>query len=160
MSDRVPMTRTGYDKLRADLDRMQNVEMVEAEHRVGRARAEGDLTENAEYDGARESLEILRARVNVLRDKLSRAVMVDPAKVAKDGVAFGCTLVVKDLDTGDEEEFTLVGAGEEDYAAGKILITSPLAQGLIGKQVGDRAEIEVPMGITRFEIVSIRFEQA
>ena len=86
--------------------------------------------------------------------------MVDPTKVAKDGVAFGCTLVVKDLDTGDEEEFTLVGAGEEDYAAGKILITSPLAQGLIGKQVGDRAEIQVPMGITRFEIVSIRFAEA
>ena len=156
MSDRIPMTRAGYDKLRADLDHMQNVEMLEAEERVGRARAEGDLTENAEYDGARESLEILRARVNALRDKIARAEIVDPSKIAKDEVAFGCTLVVKDLDTGDEEEFTLVGAGEEDYAAGKILITSPLAQGLVGKKVGDRAEIKVPMGLMRFEIVSIR----
>ncbi len=160
MSDRIPMTRAGYDKLRADLEHMQNVEMLEAEQRVGRARAEGDLTENAEYEGARESLEILRARVNVLRDKLARAVILDPTKVGKkDEVGFGRTVVVKDLDTGDEEEFTLVGAGEENYAAGKILVTSPLAQGLIGKKVGDRAEIKVPMGTTRFEIVSIRFEE-
>jgi transcription elongation factor GreA len=157
MSDRIPMTRAGYDKLKADLDRMQNVEMREAEERVGRARAEGDLTENAEYEGARESLEILRARVNVLRDKLARAAIVDPAKVVKDEVAFGCTVTVKDLDTGDEEEFTLVGAGEEDYAAGKILVTSPLAQGLMGKKPGQSAEIQVPMGTTRFEVVSIRF---
>jgi len=157
MSDRIPMTRAGYDKIKADLDRMQNVEMREAEERVGRARAEGDLTENAEYEGARESLEMLRARVNVLRDKLARAVMIDPSKVPKDEVAFGGTVTVKDLDTGDEEEFTLVGAGEEDYATGKILVTSPLAQGLLGKKAGQSAEIKVPMGTTRFEIVSIRF---
>jgi transcription elongation factor GreA len=160
MSDRIPMTRAGYDKLKADLDQMQNVEMPKLEERVGKARAEGDLSENAEYHGARESLEMLRARANVLRDKLSRAAMVDPAKVAKDEVAFGCTVTVKDLDTGDEEEFTLVGAGEENYAAGKILITSPLAQGLVGKKVGESVEIQVPMGTTRFEIVSFRFGDA
>ncbi len=157
MSDRIPMTRTGYDKLKADLDQMQNVEMPKLEERVGKARAEGDLSENAEYHGARESLQMLRARANVLRDKLSRAALVDPAKVAKDEVAFGCTVTVKDLDTGDEEEFTLVGAGEENYATGKILVTSPLAQGLMGKKVGERAEIKVPAGTTRFEIVSFRF---
>jgi len=157
MSERIPMTRAGYDKLKAELDRMQNVEMREAEERVGLARAEGDLSENAEYHGARESLELLRARANVLRDKLARAVIVDPTKVAKDEVAFGCTVTVRDLDLGDEEEFTLVGAGEEDYAAGKILVTSPLAQGLMGKKVGQSAEIQVPMGTTRFEVVAIRF---
>jgi transcription elongation factor GreA len=157
MSERIPMTRAGYDKLKADLDHMQNLEMPKLEERVGKARAEGDLNENAEYHGARESLEILRARVNVLRDKLSRAAIVDPAKVAKDEVAFGCTVTVKDLDAGDEEEFTLVGAGEEDYAAGKILVTSPLAQGLMGKRPGETAEIKVPMGTSRLEILSIRF---
>ena len=157
MSDRIPMTRVGYDKLKADLDHMQNVEMPKIEERVGKARAEGDLSENAEYHGARESLQLLRARANVLRDKLSRAAIVDPTKVAKDEVAFGCTVTVKDLDTGDDEDFTLVGAGEEDYATGKILVTSPLAQGLMGKKVGERAEINVPMGTMRFEIVSIRF---
>jgi len=160
MSDRIPMTRAGYDKLKAELDYMQNVQMLELEERVGRARAEGDLHENAEYEGARESLEMLRARVNALKDKLARAIIVDPPKLAKDEVAFGCTVVVRDLDTGDEEEFTLVGAGEEDYAVGKILVTSPLAQGLLGKKAGQRVEIQVPMGTTRLEIVSIRYGDA
>ena len=159
MSDRIPMTRAGYDKLKADLDQMQHVQMRELEERVGKARAEGDLSENAEYDGARESLELLRARVNALRDKLSRAVLVDPSRVVKDEVAFGATVTLKDLDCGDEEEFTLVGAGEEDYAAGKILVTSPLAQGLVGKKVGDRVEIKVPQGTIRYEILSIRYAE-
>jgi len=159
MSDRIPMTRAGYDKLKAELDHMQNVEMPKLEERVALARAEGDLSENAEYHGARESLQLLRARAAVLRDKLSRATIIDPSKVVKDEVAFGCTVTVKDLDTGEEEQFTLVGAGEEDYAEGKILVTSPLAQGLVGKKVGDRAEIQVPMGLMRFEILSIRFPE-
>jgi len=83
--------------------------------------------------------------------------LVDPSRVVKDEVAFGATVAVKDLDSGDEEEFTLVGAGEEDYAAGKILVTSPLAQGLVGKKVGDRAEIQVPKGTIRYEILGIRY---
>jgi transcription elongation factor GreA len=151
------MTRAGYDKLKAELDHMQNVQMPEMEERVGKARQEGDLHENAEYEGARESLEILRARVNALRDKLSRAVLVDPSRVVKDEVAFGATVALKDLDSGDEEEFTLVGAGEEDYPAGKILVSSPLAQGLVGKRVGDRVEIQVPKGTIRYEILGIRY---
>jgi transcription elongation factor GreA len=159
MSDRIPMTRVGYDKLKADLDHMQNVEMPVLEERVGKARSEGDLSENAEYHGARESLQLLRARVNALRDKLSRASLVDPSRVAKDEVSFGATVVVKDLDFGEDEEFTLVGAGEEDYAAGKILVTSPLAQGLVGKKPGDRVEIKVPKGTIRYEILEIRYAQ-
>jgi len=158
MSDRIPMTRVGYDKLKAELDRLQNVEMPIIEERIGKARAEGDLSENAEFDYARESQGMMQAKINELRGRLSRAVFVDPSKVSKDEVAFGATVVVKDLDAGDEEEFTLVGAGEEDYLAGKILVTSPLAQGLMGKKVGDQAEIEVPMGTSRFEILEIRFD--
>ena len=119
-------------------------------------RAEGDLTENAEYQGAQESRLHMEARINALRDKLSRASIVDPKDLPQDEVVFGCTVTVKDLDFGDEEEFTLVGAGEEDYEQNKILITSPLAQGMVGKKVGERAEIEVPQGTTRFEILAIR----
>jgi transcription elongation factor GreA len=159
MSDLVPMTRAGYDKLKADLDHMQNVEMPVLEDRVGKARADGDLSENAEYHGARESLQLFRARVNELRDKLSRAAIVDTSRVAKDEVAFGATVAVKDLDCDEDEEFTLVGAGEEDYAAGKILVTSPLAQGLVGKKVGDRAEIKVPKGTIRYQILAIRYTE-
>ena len=101
---------------------------------------------------------MMEARINVLRDKLSRAVLVDPSQFPKGEAAFGSTVRVKDLNFGDEEEFTLVGAGEEDYDTGKILITSPLAQGLVGKKVGERAEITVPQGTLRFEILEIRSE--
>lgn len=126
--------------------------------RLATARAEGDLTENAEYQGAQESRAMMEARINVLRDKLSRAVLIDPTQIPKGQVAFGSTVRVKDLNFGDEEEFTLVGAGEEDYDTGKILITSPLAQGLVEKKVGDQVEISVPQGTLRFEILEIRFE--
>lgn len=157
MVDRVPMTQTGYNKKKSELERLQNEEMPIIEKRIAEARAEGDLKENAEYHGARESQGFLQAKINQLRDELGRAVLIDPSKLPKDEVVFGCTVVVNDLDLDDEEEFTLVGAGEEDYMTGKILITSPLAQGLVGKKIGDKVEIEVPAGITRFEILDIRF---
>ncbi len=156
MSDRIPMTRVGYDKLKADLDQLHTVELPKILERLAKARAEGDLTENAEYLGAQESRAMMEARINVLRDKLARAVLIDASQISTDEVAFGTTVRVKDLDLGDEEEFTLVGAGEEDYDAGKIMITSPLAQGLVGKKVGERAEIAVPKGTLKFEILSIR----
>ena len=158
MSDRIPMTRVGYDKLKGDLDQLHTVEMPKILERLGKARAEGDLSENAEYHGARESQGLLQARIDVLRDKLARAVLVDPSQFPKGEVSFGSTVRVKDLGFDDEEEFTLVGAGEEDYDTGKILITSPLAQGLVGKKVGDRVEIDVPQGTLRFEILEIRCE--
>lgn len=159
MSDRIPMTRTGYNKLKAEIERLINDEMPIILDRLATARAEGDLSENAEYHGARESQGMLQAKINVLQDKLSRAALVDLSQMPRGEVAFGSTVVVKDLDLDDEEEFTLVGAGEEDYAVSKILVTSPLAQGMMGKKVGDKVEIKVPMGTTRFEILEIRFEE-
>jgi transcription elongation factor GreA len=158
MSDRIPMTRVGYDKLKAELEQMATVELPNILERVAKARSEGDLSENAEYHGAQESRLMLEARINERRDRLSRAVLIDPTQIPRGEVAFGSTVVVKDLDFGDQEQFTLVGAGEEDYDAGKILVTSPLAQGLIGKKPGDRAEIQVPQGTLKFEILEIRYE--
>jgi transcription elongation factor GreA len=158
MTDRIPMTRIGYDKIKADLDHLHTVEMPKILERLATARAEGDLSENAEYHGARESQGLMQARIDVLRDKLSRAVMMDTSILPKDEVAFSSTVRVKDLVFDDEEEFTLVGAGEEDYDTGKILITSPLAQGLVGKKIGDRVEIVVPQGTLKFEILEIRFD--
>lgn len=157
MYERIPMTRVGYDKLKADLEHLENDELPVYQQRVANARAEGDLSENAEYHGARESMGMLQARINVLRDKLSRAVLLDPAQMPRDQVAFGATVRVKDLDLDDEEEFTLVGAGEEDYDTGKINVTSPLAQGLIGKKIGDQVEIPVPKGTIKFEVLEIRY---
>jgi transcription elongation factor GreA len=158
MSDLVPVTRTGYDKLKAELDQMENVEMPKVAMRIAAARSEGDLSENAEYHGARESQGMLQAKINLLRDKLSRATIVDVSTSPKDEVSFGSTVVVKDLDFGDEEVFTLVGAGEEDYDSGKINVTSPLAQGLLGKKIGAKVEIPVPAGKMRFEVLEIRWE--
>jgi transcription elongation factor GreA len=100
----------------------------------------------------------LQAKINMLKDKLAHAVIMDTSKVPTDQVAFGCTIVVKDLDFGDTEEFTLVGAGEEDYDAGRINIASPLAQGFVGKKVGDKVEVEVPAGTNKFEILEIKFD--
>lgn len=158
MSDVIPMSRAGYEKLMAELKHMETVEMPKVAERIAEARSAGDLKENAEYHGARESQGMLQAKINLLRDKLSRASIVDPSSLPKDEVVFGATVVVKDLDFGDTEEFTLVGAGDEDYDAGKILITSPLAQGLVGKKIGERVEIPVPAGTMKFEILEIRFD--
>ncbi len=158
MSDRIPMTRTGYDKIKADLDRLVDVELPEILEGLKIAREEGDLSENAEYHGRQESRALMEARIGAIRDKLSRAVLIDPSKIPKGEVGFGCTVRVKDLAFDDEEEFTLVGAGEEDYDTGKILFTSPLAQGLVGKKIGDQVEIEVPKGTEKFEVLEIRFE--
>jgi transcription elongation factor GreA len=158
MADRIPMTRAGYDKIKAELDELENEKMPEIEKRIALARAEGDLRENAEYHGARESQGMLQAKINQLKSKLAGAEIVDPATMPKDQVVFGATVKVKDLEFGDTEEFTLVGAGEEDYDAGKINVTSPLAQGLLGKKVGETAEVQVPAGLNRFKILEIRFE--
>jgi len=157
MAERIPMTRTGYNKIKAEVDHMQNEEMPIIERRIATARGEGDLSENAEYHGARESQGMLQAKINLLRDKLARAELIDTSKLTTDEVAFGLKVVVKDLDFDDEETFIMVGAGEEDYDAGRILITSPLAQGLMGKKVGDRVEIEVPAGLMKFKILKIEF---
>ncbi len=158
MGDPIPMTREGYDKIRAEVEQMEHEQMPQIAEKIAAARAEGDLSENAEYHAARESQGMLQAKINLLKDKLARASIIDTSKVPKDEVTFGATVRVKDLDYDDEEEFTLVGAGEEDYDVGKILVTSPLAQGLLGKKVGEKAEIEVPKGTMNFEILEIRHE--
>jgi transcription elongation factor GreA len=153
------MTRAGYNKIKAELDVLQNEQMPEIEKRIATARAEGDLSENAEYHGARESQGLLQAKINLLTDKLARAAIMDNTKLPKDQVAFGCTIVVKDLKFGDTEEYTLVGAGEEDYDSGRINVASPLAQGFVGKKVGDKVEVEVPAGTNKFQILEIKFDE-
>jgi transcription elongation factor GreA len=156
-TERIPMTREGYEKLKADLDRMQNTEMIEVTKRIAAARELGDLSENAEYHAAREDQGMLQARINVLKDKLSRAYLIERNNLPADTVVFGSQVRVKDVDGGDEEIFHLVGPGEEDYNNNKILTTSPIGQGLLGKKVGETAEIQVPMGTLRFEILEISF---
>ncbi len=158
MSERIPMTQEGYNKIKAEADQLERVEMPVIAEKIAEARAEGDLKENAEYHGQRERQGMMQAKINLLKSKLANATIVDTSRIPKDEVGFGATVTVKDLDFDDEEDFTLVGAGEEDYDTGKILISSPIGQGLLGKKVGEVAEIEAPKGTIKFEVVSIRYE--
>ena len=158
MSEYVPMTKEAYQKKKEEVEHLENVEMPKIAEKIAAAREEGDLKENAEYHAQREAQGMLQAKINQMKSQLSRANIIDTSKLPKDEVAFGCTVVVKDLDYGDEEEFTLVGAGDEDYDAGKYLITSPIGQGLLGKKIGDKVEIDVPAGLLKFEVLSINYD--
>jgi transcription elongation factor GreA len=158
MVERVPMTQEAYNRRRAEVDEMENVQMPKIAEDIAAARAEGDLKENAEYHAQREKQGLLQAKITQLRDRLSRAQIVDPAQIPKDEVAFGATVKVLDVDLDDEEEITLVGDGDEDYDSGKYLITSPIGRGLLGKKIGEIADIDVPKGTLKFKVLEISYE--
>ena len=153
--DRIPMTREGYERLKAEMVQKHNKKKIKITKRVATAREMGDLSENAEYHAAREDQGMLQARVNMLSDKLSRAEIIDPSKLPRDVVVLGAKVRVKDLDFDDEETFQIVGPGEDNADENKILPTSPIAKGLMGKKKGDKVEIEAPRGKIRFEILEI-----
>jgi transcription elongation factor GreA len=156
-TQRIPMTREGYEKLKTDLERMQNAEMIEVTKRIAAAREMGDLSENAEYHAAREDQGMLQARIDRLKEQLSRAYLVDKNSLPNDAVVFGTRVRVRDLDSSLEESYELVGPGQEDYDNNKILTSSPIGQGLLGKKQGDIAEIRVPIGVLRYEVLEISF---
>lgn len=158
MNQRVPMTQKGYNKKKADLDRMQNTEMPLIAEKIAVARDEGDLKENAEYHAQRENQGMLQRKIELIKIDLANGMIIDPATMPRGEVAFGATVKVKDLEYDDEEVYTLVGSGEEDYDTGRILLTSPIGQGLLGKKVGEVAEVEAPKGIFRLEVVEITYE--
>ncbi len=158
MTDRIPMTRTGYNRIKAEIDRLEQDEMPKIAARVAAAREEGDLSENAEYHGTRETQGMLQAKINMLKGKLALADIIDTSNVPKDEVAFGARVKVLDLQYDDEEEFTLVGAGEEDYDSGRINVISPIGAGLMGKKVGETVSIEVPKGKQEFKILEIHYD--
>lgn len=155
----VPMTRENYEALRAEVDRLENEEMPAIAEKIAEARAEGDLKENAEYHAQRENQGMMQAKINDMKNKIANAYIIDPSKLNKDVVSLLATVTVKDLDYDDEEEFTMVGSGDEDYDSGKILSTSPIGAALMGKKVGDQVEIEVPKGTLRFEILGIDYKE-
>lgn len=153
--DRIPMSKEGYEKKKAELDHLKNVEMPRVTEQVAEARSYGDLSENAEYDAARERQGYLQAQINLLESQLAQAMIVDKSTLPTDRVVFGSRVKVLDLDLDDEEDFVLVGPGDEDYDNNKILTTSPIGQGLIGKKVGEEVEIPVPKGVLKLRIVEI-----
>lgn len=155
--DRQPISREGFEKLKEELRKMEQEDMPRIAQAVADARAEGDLRENAEYHGQREAQGMLQAKINSLKTKLSNCYIVDRADMPKGVVTFGARVTLKELDSGDLEQYEFVGPGEEDYTSDimKILTSSPLAQALMGKKVGESVEVEVPRGTIRYEITEI-----
>jgi transcription elongation factor GreA len=154
-SDRIPMSKEGYEKLRAHLDQMKNEEMPKIAEQIALARGFGDLSENAEFEAACEAQGMLQARINDLQDKLARGMIVDKSTMPTDRVVFGSKVRVLDLEFNDEEDYTLVGPGEEDYDENKILLTGPLGQSLVGKKVGEEVEVPIPKGSRKLRILEI-----
>ncbi len=154
--DRQPISEVGYAKLREDIRVLEDERIPDVREKVAEARAEGDLKENAEYHGQRESLGMLEAKLNQLKHKLSSCEIVDKSKLPKDIITFGSRVTVKNLNDGDIEQYEFVGPGEEDYSTDvmKILTNSPLASALMGKKNGDRVEYEAPIGTQSYEVVS------
>src|SRR3954452_16858159 len=157
-TDRIPMSKDGYDKLKAQLDQMKNEDMPRIAEQIAQARGYGDLSENAEFDAAVEAQGMLQARINELQDKLGRGMIVDKSTLPTDRVVFGSRVRVLDLDMNDEEDFILVGPGDEDYDQNKILLTSPIGQGLVGKKIGEEVEVPIPAGTLRLRIMNISIE--
>jgi transcription elongation factor GreA len=152
-----PISKEGYEKLKAELDRLEKVELPKVSRAVAEARAEGDLKENAEYHAQRENMSLLNERIARLNSRLAESYIVDKDTLPKDKVVFGRKVTLRDLNEDLEEDFELVGPGEEDYtgAVMKILSTSPLAQQLLNHKVGDKVEVDTPAGKVSYEVVAI-----
>ena len=156
--ERIPMSKPGYEKLKAHLDSMKNDKMPMIAEQIAAARDFGDLSENAEFDAAVEAQGMLQAQIDDLQDKLARALIVDTSALPTDRVVFGTKVTVLDLDMKDEEFFILVGPGEEDYDQNKILLTSPIGQALVGKGIGDEVEVPLPKGSLKLRVLKISAE--
>ncbi|MBV8316513.1 MAG: transcription elongation factor GreA [Singulisphaera sp.] len=154
-TDRIPMSKEGYEKRKAQLDKMKNEDMPRIAEQIAQARGYGDLSENAEFDAAVEAQGMLQAKINELQNELARAMIVDKTTLPTDRVIFGAKVRVLDLDLEEEEDFILVGPGDEDYDQNKILLTSPIGQGLVGKKVGEEVEVPIPRGKLRLKILGI-----
>jgi transcription elongation factor GreA len=153
---RIPMTRSGYEKLQAELKRLRTVDRPNIVKEIEEARAHGDLSENAEFHAARERQSHIEGRVRILDDKLARAQIIDPTGQDLDQVRFGLTVVLVDTETDDEVTYTILGEDEADASNGKLSVTSPVARALLGKSVGDTVTVRVPRGTREFEILDIR----
>ena len=154
----VYLTHEGYEKLRKELENMQNVKRKELSRAIAEARAHGDLSENAEYTYAKEAQALNEKRIAELEDKLSRAKLIDESAMPKDEVLIGAKVRLKDLDSGEEVEYTLVAEEEADFASGKISVTSPVGSGLIGLKENDTAKLKIPAGTLRYKVLKITRE--
>ncbi len=149
------LTREGYEKLRKALEHLKTVKRRELSKAIGAARAHGDISENAEYDAAKEAQALNEKRIAELENQLAGAQILDDENISKDEVLIGATVKLKDLDSGEELEYTLVAEEEADYAQGKISISSPVGSGLLNHKEKDTIEIKVPAGVLKYKILKI-----
>ncbi|MFN4340406.1 MAG: transcription elongation factor GreA [Azonexus sp.] len=156
---KIPLTVTGAEKLREELHRLKTVDRPSVVAAIAEARSHGDLSENAEYDAAKERQGFIEGRIAEIEGKLSNAQIIDPRLLDADGrCVFGATVEMEDQDSGDTVTYQIVGEDEADIKRGKISVNSPVARALIGKYAGDIAQVQAPGGIREYEIIDVRYE--
>ena len=153
-----PITKKGYEALKVELDRLkkERPKVIEA---IAEARGHGDLSENAEYDAAKDRQGFIEGRIKELEGKLADCRIIDTANIVSDTVVFGATVQLIDLSNNQKKQYTLVGVDEADLKSGRISVQSPVGRALIGHRVGDSVEVTTPAGVAEYEIKEIRFEE-
>ncbi|MBS0327016.1 MAG: transcription elongation factor GreA [Proteobacteria bacterium] len=155
---KVPMTVAGAERLKSELHRLKTVERPAVVQALADARSHGDLSENADYDAAKDRQGFIEGRIAEVESRLANAQIIDPSAIDADGrVVFGATVEIEDLETGERRSYQIVGDDEADIKAAKISVNSPIARALIGKTEGDTAEVEAPGGLRSFEIRSVGY---
>ena len=154
----IPITKRGAESLKAELHRLKTVDRPWVINSISEARAQGDLSENAEYDAAKDRQGFIEGRIQEIEGKLSAAQIIDPAELDAGGrVAFGSTIELQDEDSGDTVTYQIVGEDEADIKHGRGNISSPIARALIGPDEGDTAEVQAPGGVRRYDIVAVMY---
>jgi transcription elongation factor GreA len=154
----IPLTKYGAEKLKEELHRLKSVERHAVIQAIAEARAQGDLSENAEYEAAKDKQGFIEGRILEIEGKLAAAQIIDPASVDAGGrIVFGTTVDLEEEASGAEVTYQIVGDDEADLKIGKISISSPIARALIGKEAGDVADVQAPGGVKRYEIVEVRY---
>ncbi|MEW6246094.1 MAG: transcription elongation factor GreA [Nitrospirota bacterium] len=154
-----PITKKGYEALKAELDRLRKVERPKVIEAIAEARGHGDLSENAEYEAAKERQGFIEARIAELERKLADARIIDTANLSGDTVVFGATVVLIEQASGEKKQYILVGQDEADLKNGKISVQSPVGKALIGRRVGELVEVQTPARLVEYEIIEIRFDE-
>jgi transcription elongation factor GreA len=156
--NKIPLTVRGAEKLKLELHQLKTVQRPAVIQAIAEARAQGDLSENAEYDAAKERQSFIEGRIADVEGKLSNAQIIDPAHLDADGrCVFGATVAFEDTESGEKVTYQIVGDDEADIKEGKISISSPIARALIGKTAGDIAEVVAPGGVREFEILDVQY---